>query len=483
MTFNKGRSRSDALLLLASVAMVLYLITVAFDGLWRGHIHTGDTDNLVAGARTALDCLDQGVTRNCGLITGTFHTMTYPYPLLQYLVAAPFIRLHAPDATVVYCLAVVSLLAFCVCILVMWRATRLAPSLLRVLAVAAIVGSSAAYQSTSGFGEMIGACAILVACATLLGNKWKWTFLTAFCACIAKETVWPFLLLMVIYAAVRNRKSPGVRKSIGLATLGVATAVLSNSIFNIFRFGSVVNRQYLEQQFRTTPNSRVFQYSAAVWFSPSSGILLFWPIFTVILVWTVTQRLRNAAAATGTEKFQDLLIVMFIGGLSLSLALWFTPFGWIAFGPRLAVPFMPALVLLLVDRWRDSEQLVRSKRGRVALLVVSEPLVVLGLFLAVSPWSWWPAVVRLMAPTGTCPLMTQLVLSDSPRRYYSCAERFMWRVSDPVLGRVLELHSAGSWIAFSAAVVSLLSACGWALMSNANSERAIEAAVQLESTG
>ena len=256
-----------------------------------------------------------------------------------------------------------------------------------------------------------------------------------------------------------------------------------NSLFNVFRFGTVVNRLYLEREFRTTPNSRVLKYAMAVWFSPRSGILLFWPILTVVLVWTVVMRLRNVHAATGAERFQDLLIVLFIGGLSMNLALWFTPFGWIAFGPRLAVPFLPALVLLLVDRWRGSEELVKNKHGRVALLVVSEPLVVLGLFQAVSPWSWWSAVVRLMAPTGTCPLMTQLVLSDNPPRYYSCAERFMWRISDPVLGRVVELHSAGSWIAFCASVVALASACGWALMSNASSGRAIEAAVQLESNG
>ena len=47
--------------LVAAVLLLTYVELLWIDAFPFGHHHTGDTNNLVAGARSALDCIDQGI--------------------------------------------------------------------------------------------------------------------------------------------------------------------------------------------------------------------------------------------------------------------------------------------------------------------------------------------------------------------------------------------------------------------------------------
>jgi hypothetical protein len=115
---------------------------------------------------------------------------------------------------------------------------------------------------------------------------------------------------------------------------------------------------------------------------------------------------------------------------TVGLAAWVSPFGWLAYGPRLAVPLLPgATVAMLWAAGPGIARLVRPVLRPVVGTVALCALVVLaGWAQFGAPWSYRESVTDLLAPNGSCLSITQVVLQDDAARYYECTSRAMWRV-------------------------------------------------------
>ena len=142
-----------------------YLLIVIFDARGRGNLNTGDSNNLVQGARSALECLGAGDFVGCGHLTGSIQTEVFPYPLLQYLPAGFLVRLGFSDGHVLEALGIVSFVALVIALAGVLVTFRSRPRH-AALALLALVGSSAIYQSTSAFGEsLVASLVVLAVCA------------------------------------------------------------------------------------------------------------------------------------------------------------------------------------------------------------------------------------------------------------------------------------------------------------------------------
>ena len=161
---HSGRRVTTTSPLLVAIAVLLaaYVALVVIDAAPIGNVHTGDTDNLVAGTHQAIHCVRTGEFHACGLIPGSNYTTVFPYPLLQYVPAAALVAIGVGDARVVSGLARLSSLAFVACLVLAVWCLRRRPARAG-LAVAALIGSSATYQATAGFGEMLAAATVLAA--------------------------------------------------------------------------------------------------------------------------------------------------------------------------------------------------------------------------------------------------------------------------------------------------------------------------------
>ena len=110
--FPKAHDNRNRLWWITIAALVIFVLLLWFDAAPVGHVHTGDTDNLVMGTRRALGCVREGIWSACGLRPGTRFTEVFPYPALQYIPAAAFLSFGLSDAAAVEALARLNTAAF-----------------------------------------------------------------------------------------------------------------------------------------------------------------------------------------------------------------------------------------------------------------------------------------------------------------------------------------------------------------------------------
>ena len=135
-----------------------------------------------------------------------------------------------------------------------------------------IVASGPLYfYATAEFGEMLAATALLGAVVAALYRRPWLLGITAMIASLGKETLPPFVLVLVIVVA-RDR-SDGILPPARLtasAVVGTASGIAASVLFNMFRYGTPTNRYYLEPALRTVGSVRG-SFFGAVFAAPNGG--------------------------------------------------------------------------------------------------------------------------------------------------------------------------------------------------------------------
>jgi hypothetical protein len=416
---------------LATALVVAYLIMVLISAAPIGNIHTGDTDLLVRGSRVLKHCLAQGHLENCGHSSGG--VAIGPYALLQYLPAMAFLQFGLSNDQTIRALSALSFVAFVLSlILVLIASARLRSRAWAPILVLCLLGSSFTYQSTSGFGEALAACTVLAAVtATMWRRPWL-ILLTMTLATVGKETFAPFLLVLGLLAGRSDddRVLPP-RRVLTPLLVGIALGVLLNFGLNVVRFGTYRNVSYLEPILRTPGLGRKLNYLGAVWAAPSNGILWYWSLAAIVILLcgaalTVSCIRRQFRLSQYIPGIAAILILLLF---TASLADWYTPFGWIAYGPRLAVPLLSgALVVIVytcelyVNPW-----LQRALAHPAATGIAMGGTLAVGYAQFGAPWSYYGSIQRLITPAQGCPALTGLVIQRDSTQYYNCAHQVMWR--------------------------------------------------------
>ena len=345
----RGRPRWSILLTGAMACVLVYLVLVWVSAAPDGNIHTGDSDNLVAGTRVAMRCLDHGTLTSCGLHAGTRNSAVGPYPLLQYLPATALVELGLSTDDVLRDLAYLNILAFAgaivLCLVAFNRRERRA---CRAIAIVAVLASSATYQSDAAFGEMLAAAITLAAVVAVIKRRTALIVVAAALAVLSKETFAPFVFALGLLAGrdEHDRWLPPKAVLVPLS-VGVGLGTLATFGFNVFRFGTVTNTFYFDPTFQTPGTTLPMKFFAGIWLSPAAGLAWYWPVATIVVaaVGVVAVRRFVAHPREPLTWLPSLVLVLVAIGFTAGLALWFAPFGWIAYGPRLAVPLMPAVVV------------------------------------------------------------------------------------------------------------------------------------------
>ncbi len=431
-------------------------VIVFLDARALGNLHNGDSSNLVQGARYALQCLGNGDLVGCGHLGDSRQTEVFPYPLLQYLPAGLLAGLGVSDGHVLEALGILSFIALAAALLVAFVTFRDRPRH-AALALLALVGTSALYQATSAFGESLVASLVVLAVCAGIRRSPTAIFVLVFTASLGKETLAPFVVALVLIC-VHSPAVAGARQrrlTVVTVTAGIFAMAL-NATFNVFRFGSPRNLLYLDPQLHTPGVFRKLEFFSAIIASPSSGVLWFWPFFSAITVsataigvhrvWT---RRKTPGAYVPVLAVTCTMLLWFAG-----LSGWYSPFGWIAYGPRLEVPLLAGLAVAYVhtvgDSIIDGAQRSRTARflGVAALLAGS-----LQLF---APWRWSDAVGQLIAGRESCPDMTALDIYGAPAQFYRCAAQVMWRIRPSVFDDLVEIGLTWSCVAWLAGLAGCL---------------------------
>lgn len=415
----------------AVVALGIFFVLLLTDGRRLGNVHTGDTDNLVEGTRVALRCLGDGVLTRCGRIPDTVFSTVFPYPLLQYLPATALVGLGLDSGSVVDGLAVLSTVAFFGCLACVVALGRRVLIGWTPILFAILLSGPLLFYATAGFGEMLAAfTALLFVTMVVLGRPWPAAIAMVF-ACLGKDTVAPFLIglgLLCVWASAEPR--PSARRMAGAVLGGGAVGVALTFAFNLFRFGSPLNIFYLDPRFRVPGLGRKTAYFGALWVAPGGGLLLFWTSASALLVLAAVVAAQQRAAAAGVARTWLPLagVLGVFVGFQAVLALWAIPFGWIAWGPRLTVPLVPAVLVAAAFTGGAPLKAAVDRAGRsvAAMVTVAVMLAASSLLHSGAVWNYPGATAALLAPAAACP-SPQTVPEPPDKQFFRCQDEIMWR--------------------------------------------------------
>jgi hypothetical protein len=461
-----GQPGTTAAILVAAVLLIDLWVSVRHPTLVDA-----DTSHLVNGAQKVVDCLHGHVLTNCDSWAGGRKDAggavahVGPWPLLQYV---PAVALRAVgvshDATLRVLIALNGLAIWSVFALVWITVRRLAAPVWGPLVVVTLLASPLLWYATAGVGEPLAAAIVVAAiAATLLRARPVIVGGLVALASTTKETNVVFVLALVVICVlaqtVRRPEAQALsRRLLVGAGVGAIAGVATNVAFNVFRFGSVRNTTYLEPFSRAPNGAVVARAFAAQWVAPNGGLLWFWPASLAVIgltcagaIWTL-RRTGFSWRTVGPALVAGVFIVNVVG-----LSTWYSPFGWIAWGPRLTLSLLPAMLLVscCLAGDRATHLLHRVMAGRLfwpaALLTILAGLPEAAVVFKPR------AINEFFAPGSQC---AGAHITQNPARYYRCFDFVAWQKRPFLLQRGLEgLGSTGGRVfvlTFVGAVIAVL---------------------------
>jgi len=383
--------RLAALIAVATASVFLVVAWIAMP--WV----SGDTPFVLDGSNAFLNCLHNHDYSACGY-TGKLNywglmTSVGDWPLLQHVPDLLSIGLgadgHAARTRILELLSVAAVVG---AVVLAWIALNRSGQRAWFWAFMAVVLSSPLVwyaRTTAGEALATGLLVAFVA-ATVIPAHPALVGLAAIGAAWTKETSYPFLVALGIVGLVlaRRRTGTSIRPHLIWGAAGLALGILAASLFNVVRYGKVVSPNFFESELHTPGVARKLEYAVGVLVSPSGGMFVFWPAASVLVLVACIVALRGRVDARPA-----LVILAVILGLTLGFASWWTPFGWSAIGPRLALPWGLPLVLLALVAYGG------AMRPFAVRLLVS-PWSVLAIFAVVLTFSL-PNIGTMWRPNAT----------------------------------------------------------------------------------
>ncbi|HEX8143156.1 MAG TPA: hypothetical protein VF553_11215 [Pyrinomonadaceae bacterium] len=414
--------------------------------------------------------------RGCLKNLHTECTHAGPLPLFQYVPTLLLKYLGWPDSSILHFFAYSSFLAFVASVfLIFWTLKKRAPVHLGVAGALVIMSGPLLWYSHSTFAEMCAAFLTLAfACACLLRLSGWLTILLMVLAGTTKETALPFLLLIGLVCLLPEIVNDfnAVKRRVFHLALGAVLSAASTALFNYFRFRTFYNRDYLTD-ILIVPSWRIqLDFFLGIWFSPNGGLAFFWPSFVflyfalaALLVFQGLRRERHTQdERSGRERlifYLPLLIVSAsLFALTLGFSRWYAPFGWVAWGPRLLLPWIPAMLLLLFSFYAAQfEALLRALLGGTYRFAFTCAAFVLASVPQFAILFRHQVLGGIFGPSPDCPRSP--IIQESVAYYYHCMHTYIWprRFVFPELFSVA-LRGAGSRSAIFY-ILMLVLGCVW----------------------
>jgi hypothetical protein len=440
----------------AVAASFVFLVAAWIAMPWVG----GDTPFVLDGSNALLTCLEHHEFVACGFTGKLNHwglmTPIGYWPLLQHIPDVLSIELGAgshPDRTRI--LAFLSVAGVLGCVLL----ARLVLSRVRQPAwfwgfVFVILSSPFITYARTTVGEMLAAgLLVCLVAATVLQVHPALVGLAAFGACLTKETSYPFVVAFGLLGLVLARRRTGrpIRPHVIGGAAGVALGFLLASLLNVVRFGSILNTNYLHSDFRTPGIGRTLEYAAALLVSPSGGILVYWLSASVLVA--AACLLPFVSRRSDLDVRPALVLIASGFGLVFGLASWWTPFGWTSYGPRLSLPWIPAIALICLVAYGDALAALAAR-----LLAPSWRL--LAIFAAVFALTL-PHVGEMWRPNSTVGFFQQEPGCKAPwngnvAAWHECQHKLVWFGRPMPLYALDGVKTAGGVVTSFAVALALL---------------------------
>lgn len=391
----------------------------------------GDTGALVEYAHGINRCIDQGVYSGC---KDGGH-----YPLLQHLFAVPMNRYGLSDDVIYRVLSSVSLLAWFALLAILYLGLRRRGPLVQKLGLGILLTSPLIAYQGSSFGEMNAAfLALAFTACRILGAAPLLQIALGLFAGITKDIAPPFLVLIALYPGFASKKPwrDSLREALP-SGVGAILALISNTAFNYFRNGVPYNQHNLVDYYLVHSLTDRISFFFGLWVAPNGGVAFFWLSFFVLL-YSCTWLLLSKAVSRGNWIPLTVVFLLLVT-LTFGLSKWWAPFGWIAWGPRLMLPWLPAASFILLDSYgEDLVALLRNilSTHRKAALLVLAAISISGIAQCLAYFNLDHFNDVVVATDERCPHMP--FIEQGVEYYYQCMQYRLWAPRSFVLWEVLK---------------------------------------------
>ena len=351
---------------------------------------TGDTKDWTEGAKWLGSCLSNLGFDSCQKLS--------KWPIWNHLIAFVFSRLSTISGT----WQSINIAAFTLYLYVTISAMLSLSFMWRFFLLISILVSPLLFYINSTFTEIQQGLFLTLGLSSLINKKPLISTLFIVLSIAAKESLlicWLFvlfgLLLKEIYCskfAIHFFKEivSNLRKSIYSKTViaGIIIGTVINLWFNYIRYHQITNRSYLDEHRFLEMNLDHF-VSNAWWslFSPNGGLLVSYGLFFSIVVFYIffnkIQHISHPESGADTKikceesrqvssRLEELPIIIsavFLSGLMTTSA-WGVTFGWDTWGFRLFVPYIMALVTLIILAISDETSSFKTSSKKSMKLVL-----------------------------------------------------------------------------------------------------------------
>jgi hypothetical protein len=418
------------------------LVRIAWLAVSSADALAGDTTALALQAASLRACLSAG---GIGACPAAGH-----FPLLQFGPAVFLEAVGVSPEMVVRVFALTSVVAFVALLRTGWRALSSTPD--TQAAWLAVVGTGPLlYYAQTSWGESLAAWAVVTALVTCWSTP-RWVVAVSFAlAGVTKEFSPVVMAVLAALAIVAGDLNADRRRLVAVAAgVGLGVAVMANAGLNLVRFGVPYNQILLGPEMLSVPLAERPGFFLGLWLSPNGGLVAFWPTFIAVLVWALWSARRSRLAQVSVLGTLGLLISLTVG-----LSGWWAPFGWIAWGPRLLLPWIPACLLILLRGLGASSggrPWALPVRALAAAAAAAAGLLHFGATVTLEP------LQAVFGPAPGCPTLP----SDPVRQadyYFHCMGYYLWDPRIP-LARLFEASIRPPGTVFGLAY--LLAAGAWA---------------------
>ena len=293
-------------------------------------VGTGDTAELIEASVGFFSCLTEPGSQNCNGLER--------FGFTPHLISALLLTIHPNPDVIILLWSFLNFIIFLILIYFFWNLfNSIKSSLVSNIFIVGTIFSPLIAYGVYSFSEIAFIGLSILFLHLLYKKQYFLSLIPGILAISYKDNTFLILIpLSLVILLLTNTKK--INYIFVLVTS--LSGLLINFLFNFLRYSHFARGEYQDGGAFIQPAVNL-NYFFAIWLSPSGGVLGYLHLLPMILLIYLVKNYFNSS------KQKKLIIILLIFSIlltNLNLSLWFSPFGWIAWGPRL---FLPALILFI----------------------------------------------------------------------------------------------------------------------------------------